>query len=144
MTASNPLVLMLMHIRTAPLGLQNKPVRRSSGKPEAIQKRASGKLLPRFADCACPCFQRSWFESARSYRLLAGLRRAGSSSISSSAVAQYARREWNSYPSRPLVLPSFEDAVHCAARLKPFPDTNPSGFHFLLCFHLLKCHDRIV
>jgi len=28
-----------------------------------------------------------------------------------------------------------EDAAHSSARLKPCPDTNPSGFHFLLCFH---------
>jgi ABC-type cobalamin/Fe3+-siderophores transport system ATPase subunit len=43
------------------------------------------------------------------------------------------------YPSRPPRMRS-----HSSARLKPRPDTTPSGFHFILCFHGLKCHDRIV
>jgi hypothetical protein len=37
---------------------------------------------------------------------------------------------WNLCPSRALLLPSFEDAAHSSARLKPCPDTNPSGFTF--------------
>jgi hypothetical protein len=42
------------------------------------------------------------------------------------------RHEWNSCPSRALLLPSFEDAAHSSARLKPGPDTNSSSFYFLL------------
>ena len=41
-------------------------------------------------------------------------------------------------------LCSSEDAAHSSALLTPCPDTNPSGFHFLLCVHGLKCHNRIV
>src|SRR6202451_3307774 len=59
-----------------------------------------------------------------------------------SVAALSARAELLPLPS--FTFPTSENAAHSSARLKPCADTNPSGFHLLLCFHGLKCHDRIV